>query len=621
MDKKIVSFIIFSCFLTLSISPLIASSEDKGDVLIYGFIVSLVACENAAIENQINCRIKHMINDFLREQIPVFWATTNITVLTNEMEQNFYKGTFIIPFTGNNTLDTKLTAIIYDYNQSSEIEENNIKIPVYELMEELNVQVYKLSEVKIAIFKSSRTDGESFYLDAAGKCGFLTFEFLEDEELSQKLNNTAFNVIVWPGGDTYYSSKILKLFRVAFSEFASSLFYNRYNIIRGFIGSGGAYIGSCYGAFYASCGVLPFPIYLKRRAYNPKLRSIGILAISDVLTVPIITPLVTIHERIVDNTHPVTYGLGTIWTDAHLGGPRFVHVGKNSQVVATFYNTSRTLDGTPSWISSRFGDGKVMIFSGHPEFIDSDVYPNFMKPAVEEYYVGKKIISNAFYYTTSKEKSELQTSQSKPLSFITEIWGKTSNLTADINEMENILDEIKNSINETIGEITDLINKINMALDLIREIADEKNIDVNNESITFLNYFYTRFTTHYLRLFIEYFEDTIETLNVMEKIYPLLKNDTNFVQQVEALKTDLSTKINESKIILSNSQDIIIECEEALLDYQQNQNLPTTQEKRINEKTHKFNKQIGTGFQHIPQMHFNSLKFLRHYWYNYESMV
>jgi len=112
MDKKIVSFIIFSCFLTLSISPLIASSEDKGDVLIYGFIVSLVACENAAIENQINCRIKHMINDFLREQIPVFWATTNITVLTNEMEQNFYKGTFIIPFTGNNTLDTKLTAII-----------------------------------------------------------------------------------------------------------------------------------------------------------------------------------------------------------------------------------------------------------------------------------------------------------------------------------------------------------------------------------------------------------------------------------------------------------------------------------------------------------------------------
>jgi len=272
--RQVISILVTICFLTVALSQGTANPTFTDEALCYGFIVSPIIHKNSTIENQINCKIKHMVNDLLREQIPVYWTTTNLTILTSEMEQIFEKGTFIIPFTGNDTADTKLTAVIYDYNKSCEIEENNeIKIPIYEIMEPLNTPSYQLVEVKIALFKSQRTSGESFYLDAAEKCGFLTFELLEDKDLPKQLNNTAFNAIIWPAGDSYYCNRLHKLFSTGFFEAISGLSSDRYNIIRKFVRNGGGYIGSCYGAYVASCGVLPVPISLKRRAYNPNLPS------------------------------------------------------------------------------------------------------------------------------------------------------------------------------------------------------------------------------------------------------------------------------------------------------------------------------------------------------------
>jgi len=619
--REAVSLLLAICFLTVAIHQGIADPAVSEDTLCYGFVVSPIACKNSTIENQINCKIKHMVNDLLREQIPVYWTTTNITILTNEMKQLFEKGTFIIPFTGKDTADTKLTAIIYDYNQSSEIEENNeIKIPIYEIMEPLTTPTYQLVEVKIALFKSQRTSGESFYLDAAGKNGFLTFEMLEDKDLAKQLNNTAFNVVIWPAGDSYYCNRLHKLFSTGFFEAVSGLSSDRYNIIREFVGNGGGYIGSCYGAYVASCGVLPVPISLKRRAYNPNLSSYGILAISDVLTVPIMKLFGTIHECIVDDTHPVTYGVGPILIDGHMGGPRFVRVGKNSQIIATFYNTSKILDGTPSWISSAFGNGKVMLFSGHPEFIDSDVYPYFMPPAVDEYYVGKEIISNTLYYTTSKEIAELNTSESRPLSFVFETWENTSDLIDTFHKTENVFEEIKTNITQTLDEITDLINEINLSVELIRNISYEVKISVDTNSPTFLGYFSACFTIHYLNLFIKYLENILKTLNTLEMIYPLLQHDGEFIHQIESLKTDMLTKINETKDILTKGHSICEEYEGKLQAYQQNQKLSRIKENNIHKKAHELRKQIASGFQYVPQVYFDSLKCLRHNWYNYESI-
>jgi len=436
INKKILSLLIVICFLTTIANQCIADPDPVKDPLCYGFIVSLVECENETLENQINCRMKHMINDLLREQISVYWMATDVNTTVreitddeNETEMFFEKGSFIISFTGNDTLDAKLIAIIYDYNQSSEIEENiTIKIPVYELTESLNMEVYPLSEVKIAYITIPSSTGLSYYVEKAGKCGLLNFDFLEDEELQNKLNNSVYNVVVLAAVPTanllsYYLETVVRDLR-----------YKTSKLIREFVSNGGGYIGSCFGSYRASSGVLPFPAYFIRKAHNSNLRSFGVFAISDTLTSMSFRTLGPVQIRIADNNHPLTYGLDPIVGGFNVNGPRFVHIGKNSQVVARFHNCTRYLDGTrcflsdsPIWVSSTFDLGKVILFSGHPEMIDKDDHTEALEIG-DDIGTGKKIISNALFYTTSKEVAELETVESRNLSFITDIQEKTMNL-------------------------------------------------------------------------------------------------------------------------------------------------------------------------------------------------
>ena len=74
----------------------------------------------------------------------------------------------------------------------------------------------------------------------------------------------------------------------------------------------------------------------------------------------------------------------------------------NSDIIALFNNTDPSIDGTPSWISSDFGNGKIVLFSTHPEIVDYTLG-----------HTGKTIISNALFYTTSKIKTELTIAYSK----------------------------------------------------------------------------------------------------------------------------------------------------------------------------------------------------------------
>lgn len=588
-------------------------TNSKYDVGCYGFVVSPIKCENLTFEDQINCKIRQMINDLLREQISVFWTTTSsaasikeISDTENGKDMLFEKGTFVIPFTGDTTQDAKLIAIVYDYNQSSEIDENNsMKIPVYELMGQLNIQAYQLSETKIAQYKDYTTGGEIFYLEIAKNCGFLTFEFLEDTDLSEKLDTDSFNVIIWPSLDMYHS-----LSSVFWKTVVEDVKYNVSNTIRKFVATGGGYIGSCYGAYKASCGVLPAPVYLIRRAYDPKLTSVGVLAISDILTVQSTIRygfLGKVKEQITNDTNPVTYGVDDILTDYHYGGPKIVYVGKNSQVIARFFNTS--LGGTPSWISSTFGRGKVVLFSSHPEIAYR-----------LGYYYGRTIITNALHYTTSKGVMELSTTVSVPTSFIREVWEKTGNLMENVHKTENVCGDIKLEINETIGKIKNLDTALCQLQNIIRQMADEKNIDIN-ESSGFLGYGLTLQMLYDLDIFIEYFENTTNTLNVLEKIYSLLKNDTNFIQQFQMFKANLFAKINEAEIVLSKSQNIKKDYEKALLEYQQNQKMSKLKEYKIKKIAYELKQQITMGFLYTPQTYLDSLKFLRESWYRYEAVV
>ena len=614
--KKFISFILALSFITIILNHSIATNIFKEDKECHGFIVSLIKHENSSFENQINCRIKHMINDLLSEQITVYWTTTKISVLTDEKVLSFDKGAFIIPFSNDALVDSKLIAIVYNYNNSCEIEENPIKIPVYKIMETLDVEVYELFEPKIAIFKSKRTTGERYYLDAATKCGFLNIEYIEDKNLPKKLNNSAFNILIWSAGVTHSNMRLLGEFFSGFNEWFSGIPYNKYGLIRNFIRNGGGYVGSCYGSFVASSSIFPIPVYLKRRVYNPNLPAIGLLAVSDVVAYPIITPIGICQEKIVDNTHPVTYGIQTVLSDSHFCGPKFLYVGKNSQVVANFYNTSNFLDGTPSWISSEFGSGNVMLFSGHPEFIDSDAYPYFIKPPIKDYYVGKNIISNTFFYLTTKNTIKLEKSQSKTLSFINEMFEKTNKIRKNELKNLNLFSDVKQKINLNLLKIKNLTNEINSAIDLICEIENEKNMD--NKSINHLGKFYIYSASHCSILLEEHLKNSINKIQTLENVYSLIKNNPNFLHELKDLKSKLLKKSNQAIDVLIKCIDLCNEFKQKLQDYNSFNKL---QKYFINNKAKELSTKINLVFQYIPLLFVDLLKFLRHNWYGYQSNI
>jgi len=618
--KKLISLLSVVCFLAISINQCIAQLDLEEELSCYGFIVSPVKCENVTIQDQINCKIRHVVNDLLREQIPVYWTTTDATTSVKEIDESeeetemfFEKGTFIIPFSGDYVQDVKLTAIIFDYNISSEIETSSaVDIPVYVLLEELGVQVYPLSEVKLAQYKSPVTVGEICFLEISRECGFLSFELLFNSVIAERLNNDEFNVLTHAGAESEYAT----FYKIAtFYTLTGDLRYGETKAVRNFVSNGGGYIGSCYGADMAGSGYKfgPITIYFKRKSYNPNLPSIGVYAFADFVSKESPGILGEIQVKIVNDAHPVAYGLDNIVWDLHLGGSEISNVGENVEVISQFYNTGTRMDGTPSWISSKFGNGRVVAFSPHPEIM------GFYK--TNRTHLGKTIISNSLFYTTAEEITVLQLPQTRSFAFIEEIRNETVNILID-TDVGSVFNGIKNDINETIDEITNLDDYVQQLRDLIREIADEKQVDLN-ESKTFLGYKSLGINVqYYFDIFVRYLEDTLETLDRLGEIYPLLQDDPDFVQQIEVLKTDISNRIIEIQNICSQGLEMCENYEKALLKYQQRPLLlPRVKGFLLTDKGHKFYWHIYSVFSYVPQVYFNSLKLLRTSWYNYEASI
>lgn len=624
LNNKIICSLIIVCFLTLTINQSIVNSEPLNDTLCYGFIVSSVRCKNVTIQDQINCKIRHVVNDLLREQIPVYWTSTDATTSVKEIDEGeeetemfFEKGAFVIPFTGDLTQDIKITAIIYDYNQSSEIETSvSVKIPVYVLMEQIDTQVYPLSEVKLAQHKSPVTVGEICFLEISRECGFLSFELLKDSDIEEKLKNSKFNVLTHAGAGLEYATFYKS---IVFRTLYASLKYKETKAVRTFVSNGGGYIGSCYGADMASSGIKmgPLTIYFKRSSNNPKLPGVVFYALVDYISIPAPKEFGLIEVKIVNNTHPVTYGLDSIVWDLHFGGSEIYNIGENVEVISQFYNTGTRMDGTPSWVSSEFGEGKVVAFSPHPEIL------GWKKREDNKEHFGKTVISNALFYTTAEEMTALQLFHKRSLLFVERIRDETINIPI-VADAGDIFDGIRGSINETVDEITNLSDYVQQLRDLIGEIADEKKIDLSEkENKTYLGDKSLWITGYYYYpLFVKYLENTIETLDTLEKIYPLLKNNPDFVQQIESLITDILNRTMEIQKICLQGYEMCENYEKSLLKYQQHPLLlPRVKELLLTDKGHKFYWHIFSVFSYVPQIYFNSLKLLRNSWYNYETSI
>jgi hypothetical protein len=356
---------------------------------------------------------------------------------------------------------------------------------------------------------------------------------------------------------------------------------------------------------------------MKRRVYNPELPSYGCYALADFYgEFPPSDLEVDVQVEIYNDTHPVSFRLPNIVWDKYFGGSCIIHQGQNVQIIARFINTNTCMDNSTSWLSANFGNGRVVAFSPHPE--------------IQGYYksnrshLGKTVISNAFYYTTSKELTELEIYQFRLQSFISHVIQETIKIVIGSGETVDIFNENKNKINESIDELKYLTEDFKILLNLIEEIAIEKNVEIKKDNKAYLGWKSVKNPiVFYLDTFLNYFDNTLETLTTFEKIYPLIENDTQVVQKIDTLKTDLFNRINEIHGIFKKCRILCEKYENELIFYQ-NCNFPCLAkflEVHLMDKGHKLYWQIFSVFSYIPQVYFNSLKLLRNIWYNYEASI
>jgi hypothetical protein len=622
--KKIFSSLIVIFLLFLSFNHSSASKVYNEEDKSYGFIITYERVGNFTIIDQINCKIRHMINDVLREKINVYWTAENITAKISKIypkfnnESKFFEsGSFIIPFTGNITDDKKIISIIYDYNQTSEIEINNdLKIPVYILLEHFSVESYPLNDVKIAQTYSRITTGDFLFLQLTNKCGFLNYETLKDDQVYENLKLEKYNVLFHPGGihDTFHL-----LTHMIFED----ILYKKSCGIRSFVNDGGGYIGSCGGLTKSCAGgvVKPFPIPIdfRRKVYNPNLRSIGVSAICDIfITNP---PKVENPVKIIIKkpSSPIAYSLdGFVW-DSWLGGPKVYNTGEKVEVIGKYYNTNTEIDGTPAWLTTKFGKGKVVTFSTHPE-ISGVPFKTFNESMLN---AGKIAIANSLYYTTCEEKIKFKPYFSKNLNYIYEIFEKTANLTNDTYSTDMIFNPIREKIENTKNYINNIKDDLSETISLIENIANKYNVnltDSKNKYFLGIDYIYDiRF--FYLDEFLDYFNESFKVFFKIELINEFLKNVTNFTKELNNLFNYIYVKINETNEIINKIKEKSESFKKNLLDYKKKILRSRYKENKLKLESNSIYTYAYSGFSKVPQIYFNSLKLLRNQWYNYEANI
>ena len=609
----------------ISILPLYTEAID---VDCYGFVVPLPSGEDSTYESFQNSKVRHLINDLLRENVTVYWSSCNFSAMSKEInnesnieERCYKKGDFIIAFSGDVYKDVLTTALIYDYNKTSEIEDDVfLKTELYKLMSPVSLETYKLVEPKIAQhFGTPTRYGWPTYIHIAEAGGFLNMEFLLDDETANYLNNNDFNVFIWP-----YNPKTGTTFEVVKSVANKE----GSNAIREFVRNGGGYVGSCYGAQVASSGyILPIPIFSLRHAYNVNLSfnfPFISLSISDTLMRQkhiIDHNLYIATSEIEDTNHPLAYGINKTVKE-FFNGALFLWLGPNSANVATFTglqnekNSSvnpffqKKVLGTPSWVYSTFGDGKVVLFSSHPEIV------NNISMLLERYewegdpYYGRRTIHNALFYVTSNSLTDIEINNNYPISFIEEMGEKTIDLPIPPNN-ESTFEVIKTRLTALNGNLSVLRNISVENIGLVTELFNE-NLIIRGSMFYPVNYMYL-----YCNFFSDYINKTLSDLEMLDRVYPLLAEYNDSVQQrIDYLKSDLSNRLNHSEKLVFD----IITLANNLKDDLQNKRNILQKLKSIDDARYML-RTFEIGLKYIPQTHFQTLKLVRYCWYNYEASI
>lgn len=546
ISKKILWSCVILIIILIAFRPILAeeiynkrnSIERDTDLIneeerCYGILVPLPRGKNLP-HNGIQQGICNLINDLLRMNITVYWAAQNFTVLSIKTADNslsnklFERGTFIIPFTGDLSTDVLIASIVRDYEAKSEIEAF-FPVEVFHIMEPVLLDVFSLNYPKIACnfgLNVAHLD-LFFYLDILRLGGFLDYQLLVDDEIDERLNHFDFNIFIWPGGFTDLAT-----------SFKTSVNLRSCNAIRNFVYSGGGFIGSCYGAGAASSGMIfPINFFQSRTIYLPAL---GFLSLTSSSFIPVVCGGFT-SVKLTNCSHPVSFGLDKIETTFHGGGPVFspVFMDKNTQSLGVLDDLQiewweinidhlpqscieKYIDcviGKPLWISSKFGEGNVVVFGDHPEV---------NLPAKKD-----RIVHNTLFYTASGEKTSAELDDSYLLSEIKNVYAVTDDL--NLSDYSSVFSELWTEIDlltANCEKIDEFAARVFTHVFRICELG-------MNEGRLFKR------TKYFHDSYQQWIEDFSQGLRKLERVYGTIKN-------VEALCSQVSEWRNNTVETLKN---------------------------------------------------------------------
>ena len=602
MGKKIIG--IFVCMLLCMTTIAIAKDNEEN---CYGIALPIM-CGEGIPYTSIQQSTSNMVNDLLRMNISVYWAASNFSALsigmyeTNALSHLYEKGTFVVPLTGNLSIDALIICIAHDYGSASEIEDY-YPIEIYHIMEPLSaVEVYPLNYAKVAY-----NFGEIihpwmmlFYLDTLQFGGFFDNRLLLENEIAEDLDNDKFNLFICPGGIPGTSkTKVIK----------TALHIRTSASIRQFVERGGGYMGSCYGARMASSGMI-IPINLLQ-SYFKKLPATLFLSLipSSYFETPY-NGITTI--RLLNMSHPVVFGLEKVQKTWHMGpGPAFLWVGDNAEPLAVFEDVAvHWLDGKyknlppwiiekwinfvmgkPSWVTSQFGKGKAVVFSDHPEM---------PIPSRED-----RLIHNAAFYTTAGQKTAIALDNYQSYSKVETTHMLTDNL--DLPDNVHIFNEIWNETDSLIdiSEQVDILEKNRFSL--ARELTKKGKIDGNGINVKIS----TIYDDSYQRMFVEF----SYALRKLERVYSKSSLSGNVSSDFDNWKRGIVKELKTCKEICVD----ILESGNILLEQLEKYKGSSAEKLFITHIVNKLDLLYKRGYNHAMQPWQMTVKLYRDMWYEYES--
>jgi len=333
----------------------------------FGFIIPTNSSQSVGI--QVNT--SRLINELLRNRIDVYWITSNIHVFcqdllckTTSKLRVFEKGSFIVSFSSDSQTNILTSSIVHKYLLYGDIDIVRLNQELFE------IEAYKLNEPRIAYHNGPWLDCD-FYFPSLYNGGFTNYTFLTWDEIPKKLNIEDFDLFIW---GYMAMSDWPQLVRDHVKYMRST------NHVRKFVSNGGGLLGSCMMAYELMAG--SFLFLYKLKIYFPKLPSITTLSMVNARFQPIMGNGKIIVE-IVDPESPVTYGLPNQVETKHYQGPVFINPKGKTKTIAIVKNFTDEFNPTtrlkinevynklslnkPIWITSEFGEGRIVGFGDHPE--------------------------------------------------------------------------------------------------------------------------------------------------------------------------------------------------------------------------------------------------------------